>query len=280
MTTHVIILCQGTQKRMRTLPMAKQLLPLSGCGGVPILARTLCQLEKLGGYAVTVVGWPNLRDDMLGQLEGLHAAAAPVRSPGIVYAALGRLDYEFSSMSDPGNSSLRGISRYLKQSEPDRSDDGTRDRSAGTDDPRHTGGPTIVLLGDVVYSWKCLRALGSMSAGMGFVGTSDITESTGELWGVAWAKQWHRFMMKDLDDGMLRHPPFQDEYQPGQMRRWMVGWHRGRLADRVGELQRQGSFMPVDDYTMDVDLPEHIAKLEGASLMAANDDRMNGLVWS
>lgn len=264
MTTHVIILCQGTQKRMRDEASYKQLLRLSGCGGIPILARTLCQLEKIGGYAVSVVGWPNLRDRMIGVLDSLSHATLPSGAPKVAYAALAKLDYEFSSLADPGNSSLRGISRYLKQSEPDRSDDGTR----------------IILLGDVVYSWKCLRALGSMSAGMGFVGTSDITESTGELWGVAWAKQWHRFMMRDLDDGLLRHPPFQDEYQPGQMRRWMVGWHRGRLADRVAELQSQGCFMPVDDYTMDVDLPEHIAKLEGASLMAANDDRMNGLVWS
>ncbi|HWN72048.1 MAG TPA: hypothetical protein VNM90_30620, partial [Haliangium sp.] len=166
-------------------------------------------------------------------------------------------------LADPGNSSLKGIARYLAQ----------RDSTEPQEDR------TIVLLGDVCYSWAALNALLLASREHGFVGTSNLSESGGELWGVAWARKFEDQMTRDLSDALLRHPPFEDEYQPGQMRRWILGWRKGSLAERVDRLRRSGLYFDVDDYTMDVDLAIHIPKLAEASVLAREDDSMNGMTW-
>jgi hypothetical protein len=243
MTTEVIILAQGTQKRLGLQHGPKQLLRLPACG-VSILHRTLCQLSHLLGDAtVTIVGRPALTQPMteLAFRFALQAVELP----------------------DPGNSSLKGIARYLEA----RGD-------------RHGFRHTIVLLGDVVYSWACLETIWAMTAAYGFVGTSNLSEGTGELWGVAWGRPHEDAVLSDLRDALLRHPPFEDEYQPGQLRRWIMGWHRGTLRDRISKLWPAGVYRSIDDYTMDVDLPQHVTLLEDASQSAAEDDRLHGLVWS
>lgn len=243
MTTEVIILAQGTQKRLGMRYGYKQLLRLPECGGVPILQRTLCQISHIHPDAlITLVGWKPVTDPMV-------ALAFPFGVQAV-------------ELEDPGNSSLKGIARYLEA------------RGA-----RHGFHHTIVLLGDVVYSWACLEAIWRMSAAYGFVGTSNLSEGGGELWGVAWAKGHEDTVMSDLRDALLRHPIEDQEYQPGQLRRWLLGWRKGSLQARVTKMRDAGVYYGVDDYTMDVDLPYHIPALGPTSKMAVVDDAKHRLFW-
>lgn len=255
MKTEVIILAQGTQQRLGMQHGYKQLLPLPACGGAPILVRTMHQIGALGGNranylatATTIITW-----------HELHIAV-----PARWYAVLSSPGRICMQLKEPGNSSLKGLSRYLEQQPRDRGADAT-----------------IVLLGDVVYSWACLKALFALpeAPGWGFVGTHDLSGSAGELWGVAWNSAHEDTMMADLRDAMLRHPPFEDDYQPGQLRRWITGWRRGDLVDHVRALRRRDAYIDIDDYTMDVDLPHQIPALAGASALAAADDLQHGLTW-
>lgn len=250
MNTDVIILAQGTQRRLGQSHGPKQLLPLRGCGGTPILARTVRQIWVLAHWWPTIVTWDAIR---------LHQEVNPVRCGDTLVTPA------FFELPDPGNSSLKGISRLLEQ--------------------RHQSGlrleRTIVLLGDVVYSWRCLESLIELAAGSwGFAGTSDLSPSGGELWGVAWHRNHEDRMMSSLRDAMLRHPPFEDEYQPGQMRRWITGWQRGDLRDHVAQLRRTQNYVAIDDYTFDVDLPKDLLMLPSISSSAAEDDAQRGITWT
>lgn len=254
MKTEVIILAQGTQKRLGMRFGYKQLLPLPECGGIPIMVRTVTQCDTLlhGGSPVSVVATAAVAEMTPHQAWILASHDAPPRSTRL----------KFTELPDPGNSSLKGIARYLEQA---------RAGASHSDLPERT----IVLLGDVVYSWACLRAIWARSETCGWVGTSDLSASGGELWGVAWARHFEDEMMRMLRDALLRHPPFEDEYQPGQLRRWITGWRRGDLRDHVAEYQRTGRYVTVDDYTHDIDLPSDIALLPELSRAAAEDDRLN-----
>ena len=256
MTTEVIILAQGNQKRLGLQYGHKQMLRLPHCGGggIGILHRTLCQIARLWpDVSVTIVGWPAITEPLLELAFpfGLSAVALP----------------------DPGNSSLKGIARYLES---------TRARPSTPPGPDANRSPhhTVVLLGDVVYSWACLGAIWQMTASYGFVGTPDLSEGGGELWGLGWALSHEDAVLGDLRDALLRHPPFEDEYQPGQLRRWLMGWRKGPIAERVRRLQQADLYAPIADYTMDVDLPHHIPLLDPTSRMAAADDAVHGLSWS
>lgn len=250
---NVIILAQGTQQRMGRGAPRKQLLPLPACNGVPIIARTIRQLMH------RFSGGETLRIDLITWGE----VAAEVER-GAYFPLDGRQagDLRYVELPNPGNSSLRGIARYLEGQPSDRG-----------------FGWTVVLLGDVVYSWACLDALVACSARHVFAGTSDLTASTGELWGVGWGSSMEDCMIADLRDAVLRHPPFEDTYQPGQLRRWITGWRRGDLRDHVRQRRGYGAYADVDDYTMDVDLPAHMSLLEAASVSALEDDAMHGLHW-
>jgi hypothetical protein len=247
MNVEVIILAQGTQQRLGSQHGLKQLLPLPACGGMPILGRTLRQVQRL-----------------------LHPAAVTVVATDALFLELGQRAHEYMTLvrgvelAYPGNSSLKGISRYLEafsESRESRSDH------------------TIVLLGDVVYSWACLEALIEMAADWGFVGSPDLCASAGELWGVAWNLAQEGVMLVSLRDALLRHPPFEDEYQPGQMRRWISGWRRGAIEDHVEKLRRTGHYTDIADYTHDIDLPADVTLLPWLSEAAAADDAKYGITW-
>ena len=259
-TTHVIILAQGTQQRLgnATGGTPKQLLPLPACNHTPIMVRTLLQLDALAGLDhldVTVVSWSEV------------FAALPVE-----------LRHDQVSLLAPGNSSLKGIARYLGDGA------GASEWGGGSRGP--VPDHVVVLLGDVVYSWSCLEAIfciprarrvddaGNITtppAQILFCGTSDIGPGGGELWGVAWTKDSHDEMMLALATALARHPKFEDTYQPGQLRQWMWAVHP--------EFHRTLRYRAIDDYTMDVDLPEHVPLLAEVSERAAADDLEHGVSW-
>jgi hypothetical protein len=256
MTTHIIILAQGRQTRLPALPVAKQLLPLPACNGTPILYRTMRQIwHLLPGVKtlddrVIAVSW-------LPVMERLQREAVVIGGDERYYPNV-------DTLSDPGNSSLKGIARYLEKLT--READVCQKRFGAT----LTFERTVVLLGDVVYSWACLQAILFKKTPLTFCGTSDISPSGGELWGIAWSNGQQAVMTAALEVALAKHPPFA-EYQPGQLRRWMWAIHP--------EFQTTARYAAIDDYTRDIDLPEHVEQLPRLSELAAADDAANGVTW-
>jgi hypothetical protein len=249
--TEVIILAQGTQSRLGHAHGLKQLLPLPACDGIPIMGRTVLQcLEFTWMEHVQIVSWPEVEEMMSSTMPGWAM-------PSVV------------TLSDPGNSALKGIARYLE----------SKHRSARGDLPGLGCARTVVLLGDVVYSWACLETLFLASRDWGFVGTPDLSGSGGELWGIAWSHDAEACMIVSLRDALLRHPPFEEDYQPGQLRRWISGSRCGDITTHVEELRRTGHYVDISDYTHDIDVPDHLAMLPWLSESAATDDAKHGVTW-
>lgn len=253
MTMEVIILAQGTQKRMGPGIDYKQLLPLPACGGASIILRTCRQIDALGWSGAAHNGAPLVQSKTIVTWEPVMR-----RLQQAVVA-------QHIELKDPGNSSLKGIHRYLQM----------RDAVIHDTVPDRT----VVLLGDVVYSWACLKAIWHMSRDWGYVGTRTLSSCDGELWGLAWSRDNEPFMRKQLTDAMLMHPPVDDDYQPGQMRRWITGFARGELAGHVHGLRRRGHYTDIDDYTMDIDIPPHLRCLPDLSINAYRDDLAHGISW-
>lgn len=247
MLTHVIILAQGTQQRLIGCSTPKQLLPLPACGGTPIVARTMGMVGRLlrawpeQAHLVTMVTWHEVWRDLPHPWTGTGLAI------------------ELVSLLDPGNSSLKGIARYL---------DGPREKLHQDFDR------TVVLLGDVVYSWPCLEQLFDVgpeesSDADVFAVSPDLSASAGELWGLAWHRDAEVRMRAALRTALEKHSAHDDIYQPGQLRRW----YYARIAQGMCRVAVVG------DYTMDVDLPAHIDQLGAASLSAVDDDKAHGLLY-
>src|SRR5262245_64258905 len=90
------------------------------------MERTVVQCRALDLMSnVTVVTWPEVWSQMQSWRTSLP---------------------NFVTLCAPGNSSLKGASGYLEL-RPQLPADGDDDRR------------TVVLLGDVVYSWACLQAI-------------------------------------------------------------------------------------------------------------------------
>jgi hypothetical protein len=286
--THVIILAQGNQSRLPGLIAPKQMVPLPACGDVPVLART-CRLifEILGqpreatlqsafpddprpvpvglvSDRVTIVTWAPLVEHLIR--HGMPIGGKMLFTP------------HAEGLLDPGNSSLKGIARYLEVASAGRAKWGF-DR-------------TVVLLGDVIYSWRCLEALLlPRVAPIVFVGTSDLSESDGELWGIAWNERDPAavaFLNNALQGALARTPPFK-AYQPGQLRQWLFQLERaigGAKVDGLpGTTVMSGSevgalvYQRIDDYTDDIDTPEDLANVPHVAARAALDDAEHGVTW-
>lgn len=278
MNTHVIILAQGCQRRMGDLAVPKQLLTLPAhaahkAPNTQIVNRTIMQVAKILTHEARESCESMFREWLSHHLtvvanQAFEERMEPVKIPILrgIGAEIGMEIYpSFCALADPGNSSIKGLSRYLDHVPVD---------------PVHT----VVLLGDVVYSWACLEELlrRAHDGDVTFAGTSDLGPGGGELWGVAWYKSTDRMMRGCLAQGLAASSKHQDVYQPGQLRHWL--WAVDRfLSPRDGlpdPAQWSGArdwWVPIDDYTMDVDLPEHIDLLRDASDKALADDLAHGV---
>lgn len=256
MSWHVVVLAQGDQKRLPDLRTPKQLLPLPACNNVPILNRTLRQvwdvhnrvMPAATSLTLAVVAWPTFRD---------HFEVHPVQ------VGTERIRPYVVTLPDPGNSSLKGFSRYWESPEGVAC--------------RRNAERTIMLLGDVVYSWNVLEALFDPKLDGVFAVSHDISPSTGELWGIAWNDIASNGMQAVLRAAMDKHPP-QTVYQPGQMRMWL--WEAETWLCEKGQC-RYNTDSTEGDYTADIDLPKHMTPtfLNELSARAAADDLTRGVTW-
>lgn len=263
MKTRVVILAQGEQSRLRHLPLAKQLLPLPACDNTPILDRTIRQVFDVLAAAQDVFTIDVVSHPALCQRYLMHSVkvSVPPSARALSKGSFWRCTPGTLTLMHPGNSSLKGIAEYLIQVAPARAGDER----------------TVVLLGDVVYSWDCIRALLGRSPSIRFVGTSDLSRSGGELWGLAWHREFEETMQRTLADALRSHTPH-SIYQPGQMRRWY--WALVALLKKGGDCVSPWPFyVAIDDYTRDIDVQEHVDAIPALSLSARDDDCQNGVVW-
>lgn len=275
----IIILAQGTQERMGlAIPCPKQLLRLPVCADAAILHRTLVQVGHLyhdipGADIAPSPSKLLERPDFGRPWRRPTVVAGRAISAFVQQEIRAPLRPRVVTLPDPGNSSLKGIWRYLNLA--------AASSEFGDDSLDDVADLNVVLLGDVVYSWECLRKLlrprSSSAADITFCGTSDLSRSAGELWGVAWNEVADDQMMTTLAHAVSKHPPHDQVYQPGQMRRWL--WEFSPSASMVADGNKV--FEACDDYTRDIDLPAHAtpASLLQLSAYAAADDRKNGVVW-
>ncbi len=286
----VVIMAQGQQSRLSDLKIPKQLLPLALCN-TTILDRTLSLLahyDEVGEIVVVAgeeirrhlagpghkvehfetAGWRTCNDD--GAIAAADAVMAwPAR-------ALRRsLVVEVVSLDLPGNSVIRGlraIRPYLKREAVVVGGAGVPDRELVFD-------RTVILLGDVVYSRRCLGALVPKvaPAPIWFAVSPDLSPSGGEVYGCSYDVAGTAEFLSLLDE--VVHPPFVDTYQPGQLRRLL--WERQRrvleaemtergVSPKIAALVRAGAPVPLEsccsimdggDYTRDIDTVEDMKRL-------------------
>lgn len=272
MKTHVIILAQGNQSRLPRLRTPKQLLPLPACGGMSILDRTINQISQLAerdqnDVSILVVAGEQIRSHLGGGNRTIweHEAAGETYRITDNMRASDPTTLAVMTLEKPGNSSLKGIAKVLSIAMAIQS-------QVDTD-------LMVILLGDVIYSWHCLEVLmASADVGRAFVGTSDLSASGGEIWGVRWKTSLPTSMLFALEQALASHPPF-FEYQPGQLRRWLFALE-GKPRELVAfDESPWPSFIAVDDYTRDVDVPSHLEMIPEISHHAALDDADHGLVY-
>lgn len=281
---NIIILAQGKQTRLPGFKTPKHLLELpmhAACGAdnFRIVQRTVAQLARLVAstdltiqeaaaqwdrHTVTIINdWPahfHLQDAD----ARLRCMSMPDRRHISEHNWLVVCPRQVR-LQDPGNSSLLGFERYIME---------------------HGGIPhthrTVVLLGDVVYSWRCLERLLDERSPVTFAITPILTADAGEVFGFAWNVD-----LKDhkLDGGSaiqlayaaaLRASSKADEtvYQSGQLRHLV--WQYLELGAK--HKPQVTDVALIDDYTMDVDLPEHLVTLASASIEAYGEDKERGLI--
>lgn len=246
MTTHVIILAQGSQTRLPGLQIPKQLLELDTgeLADAPrtILHRTLWMLGRfriMSSMDVTVVC-----GDVIA--KALRDQDIPRDVPrGSATHTL--------KLAEPGNSSLKGVHQALAIPKERLLERGDR---------------IAILLGDTVYSWKCLLEILAPRP-IAFVGTGDLGQSEGEIWGISWNRDQDEVMRRAREAALAEHPPAHfTEYQPGQLRRWL--WAHCNF-DRT-PVTPYRDYYEVDDYTRDIDIPAHLELLPALARAAYEDD--------
>jgi hypothetical protein len=160
------------------------------------------------------------------------------------------------TLTVPGNSALAGLQQVLP-----------------------IGGPyserrSIVLLGDVIYSRDAMGKILHSDQEMVFVGTPNLAADAGEIFAVAWGPAQAARVKHMIDQSCFEAPRF-SAYQPGQLRR--ILW---KAIGYVPEPKHFGSyliaekcFLPIDDWTMDIDTPADLGKIDQIDRYAMVEER-------
>jgi hypothetical protein len=218
----VLIMAQGRQERLSSLTIPKQALLV---GGEPILGRTLRLLQDHARKAI-VIGPQSLLE-----ITAAHGAA-------------------LITLSNPGYCILDGLYQTLPL-------------VGGSDE-------ILVLLGDTVFSKKALAAivqrterLRSAPAGTDFffAGTSDLTNSTGELYAFALRPTMYFFFRDKIEQAPCRRAAVVDKGQPGHLRHLLRAFGYRVDQNLVEAGLENGVYEPVDDWTKDIDTEKDLAEL-------------------
>lgn len=233
-------MAQGEQRRLARLGRPKQLLHVGA--GEKIICRTKRLVLEVAPWArVVVIGrW---RD--FGLLPSLHPVI---------------------ELEDPGHCVLDGVAAAL-----------AGERVLGAEPEK-----VCVLLGDVVWSRAALWGLLQDRRPVVFSGTRQLSRSQGEVFGLCHDSTER--LLVDLQNVPCRRTSL------GAPMRYEAGQRGGHLRNLLFYLQYgrggvprqpEGStapwtteelYLPVDDWTTDVDTEEDVAALPGISAMVRADD--------
>jgi len=248
---NVLLMCQGQQRRLPHLAIPKHLLEVNG---EPILRRTLRLLNEIAlpprplaageGYPqVHVFGRPEL------------ANVAPVRPDWPI---------RFGQLANPGFCIVDGIRAALED---------LRRLGWWANEKRRS----VVLLGDVVWSRASLSALLLDPRPVVFAGTPVLSQSQGEVFAAVF-EDTHSL------EKLCRTAPCQNflyaHQQGGHLRRLL--WHAQHefLPPSTRSVRRPPSrswcpemYLPIDDWTKDVDTDQDVKRLPTLAQLAELEDR-------
>lgn len=255
---NIRLMCQGQQRRLRDLEGPKHLLDV---GGEPIVVRTLRLIREVlpHGFhmqenALVTVHAPDgpYRDDL-----EMFLSPHPFRQ-----AVHGRAD-AILPLANPGICIVDGILAAA-------------DANAGWGTGYH--GRQIILLGDVVWSRAALRAFLADERPVVFAGTPVLSPSEGEVFALGFddPQAMRNLCMScpcRVDGSRLRG--FRQQ-QGGHLRRLL--WH---AQERAGlkvhpSLRRswhESMYLPIEDWTTDIDTPKDAARLPELARLAALEER-------
>jgi hypothetical protein len=264
-TLHVIILAQGQQSRLPDLLIAKHLLEIPHTGEI-ILKRTLRLVSEIAPTAAITLVAPMSTAAALGR-SGYKSVSVDAGDHELIFvddhrpgafqepAWRGRRLIDVFTLRDPGNHAVAGLQRYL------RARDFVEDQ-------------TVVLLGDVIYSRAALTAILTGTAreadpvfdGVTFVGTPDLTGGGGELFGIRVSGKRRDVLLADLP----RSSSAFTAYQPGRLRELLWELQKRNRISWDLRVHRQAPYIPISDFTTDIDTPADLANLpELGKLVAA-----------
>jgi hypothetical protein len=237
---NVLIMAQGQQRRLPMIRGPKHLLEV---GGEPILTRTLrllaAHIGGASGSPVVVFGPPEL---MLA--VGADADA------GLRHPLLGQI-------LDPGFCIVDGILAA---------------RPAWNEEGR-----TLVLLGDVVWSRAALATVIADTRPVVFTGTPVLSPSEGEVFALGFDNPQ---AMKNLcmscpcrvDGSRLRGFRHQ---QGGHLRRllWHLQEQQNLRLPPTTQTWHPSVYLPIDDWTDDIDTPDDVARLPELARLAEIEER-------
>lgn len=232
MTANVLVMAQGEQRRLANLGHPKHLIEV--CGET-ILGRTLRLARAHLPEAVCHV-------------IGLPAHQAVCRSHGA----------ELHTLAAPGTCILDGI--------------------IGSSSWWNRPGRSIVLLGDVVFSRAAMASVIADQRPLVFAGTTDVSASTGELFAASWTD--HQDTGELLRTAPCRVRPRSGErlcyprQQGGHLRR-LLWWAQDRRRLKLPAPQLTWApelYLPIDDWTDDIDTQADLAELPKLELHAMSED--------
>lgn len=242
----IVIMCQGQQRRLADLGHPKHLLKV---GDQTILGRTVSMLFHVD-QALRQAGRETALD-IVGPPE-LGSAVGHASHPMI---GRGPLDRE-----SPGNCIVDGLLATRKLWAND------------------VHGRTVILLGDVVWSRRALAAVLSDPRPIVFAGTSALSASQGEVFALAFDNS--QAVVKLCETCPCRVDGTRKRTFPrmlgGHLRRllwWTQAQHHKIPPNRSKQTWHPDLYLPIDDWTMDIDDPADVARLPELARLIELEER-------
>ena len=235
---NILIMCQGQQRRLPDLKHPKHLLKV---GDEMIVARTLRLIDQCRTAQYGLDGHDQYDSVSVLGPNGLARCGVPF----------------VLELAEPGLCVVEGLiaaSRYFGI----------------------VGRRTIVLLGDVVWSRAALEAVLADRRPIMFAGTPDLTASTGEVFALA-------FDDPERVENLCRTCPCRVDgarrrlfakQQGGHLRR-LLWWTQDHFRLRPPHRQtwHPDVYLPITDWTDDIDTPADVARLPEFARCAEQEER-------